>query len=134
MTTEEFTLIANDAIIELAKHFGLNEQESVAAYAQLITLTERKDAVTFKEYKQYITDLVAKPLSSLTKEEVELCFMLKLLRMKTKPFIKDEVLKLSRNDKCPCQSGKKFKHCCLEEALAQDKERYVEQNTYQGAV
>lgn len=23
-------------------------------------------------------------------------------------------VKIGRNDKCPCESGKKFKHCCIE--------------------
>lgn len=36
---------------------------------------------------------------------------LKYLR-RAKPRIKD--YKVQRNDPCPCGSGKKYKHCCLE--------------------
>jgi len=28
-----------------------------------------------------------------------------------KPFVR-EVAKIGRNDPCPCDSGKKYKHCC----------------------
>lgn len=32
--------------------------------------------------------------------------------------------KLSRNDSCPCGSGKKYKYCCLEKDKKQHEETY----------
>ena len=32
---------------------------------------------------------------------------------------KRETLKIGRNDPCPCGSGKKFKHCCLDQSSPQ---------------
>jgi uncharacterized protein YecA (UPF0149 family) len=34
-------------------------------------------------------------------------------RRKTRPMVKNN--HIGRNEKCPCGSGKKYKHCCLNE-------------------
>ena len=40
------------------------------------------------------------------------------------PTIKRQHEKLKRNSLCPCESGKKYKHCCLKKIQAKEQKTY----------
>jgi len=79
-------------------------------------------AAAYMEYLRSSTDLKDLPQIEKTLEELKKRFIKKVKSVKDTDRIQDEApvsqivrekVKLSRNDPCPCGSGKKYKKCCL---------------------
>ena len=56
-------------------------------------------------------------LDKVKKDVIKFLFNLKIVikeneNIKEKEKVNKTGAKIGRNDKCPCGSGKKFKHCC----------------------
>jgi hypothetical protein len=58
----------------------------------------------------------------LDMDERLMCIALGILKRKT-PFV-SSANKIGRNESCPCNSGAKYKNCCLEMAKAHDYNRF----------
>lgn len=126
MSEEElatFKLVAEPAIVSLGKHFGVQEHAAVEAYGHIMALTVSVEALTFDECLRYIKALLLKPVTQLNPTEGRLGLCLKLLRVKSKPFLSASK-NIGRNDPCPCKSGAKFKNCCLSETKKHEYEEY----------
>ena len=108
-------------IEKLAKHFGVQESNAVEAYGHLLSLHTANDRLlSFEDCLSIIKDTLKVPVDKLTYEEARIGLRLGLLKVKQKPFLSDKNLKASRNDPCPCNSGIKFKKCCLAEFKKHD--------------
>jgi uncharacterized protein YecA (UPF0149 family) len=92
---------------------------TVTGYVMKIT----GQVLTSKETYEWIKELLKmKTPEMLTLDERLLCITLGVLKRKT-PFVAS-ASKVGRNDPCPCESGAKYKNCCLELAKAHDYERF----------
>ena len=80
----------------------------------------------FNNVKDVITQLEMvrlKPMKLMNNDEKQAMLAIGHLVRKIKPF-KSETKNIGRNDPCPCDSGKKFKMCCLNVAKLNEVERH----------
>ena len=97
--------------------------EAAATQAMGYSMKKLNKILTAKETYEYIQLLTTtKTPADLDNEERLMCVVLGLIK-RTKPF-KATASKIGRNAPCPCNSGAKYKNCCLELAKAHDYERF----------
>jgi hypothetical protein len=106
---------------QFAGLFGVSEASATLAMGYVIKLTGK--ILTPKESYEYIRELTkTKQPQDLDNDERLMMVALGLIQRKT-PF-KTNAKVVGRNAPCPCNSGAKFKNCCLELAKAHDHERF----------
>jgi uncharacterized protein YecA (UPF0149 family) len=119
----EYELLAEE-IRALAKQLKVTEPKATEIMGYCMKLTEK--TLTAIEAREFILELVKKKLEDMNNDERLLCIALGVLVRKL-PFTAS-ANKVGRNDLCPCESGAKYKNCCLELAKAHDYRRYYEGN------
>jgi len=122
--TADFLVTAQQEIEKLAKHYNVEESRAVEAYGHLCLIDGTKTPILYEACLDYIRAITSKSVTQLTHEEGRIGLCLGLLHVKQKPFLSDKNLKLSRNALCPCNSGAKFKNCCLDETKKQNYMQY----------
>jgi hypothetical protein len=89
-----------------------------------IKILNRND-VTCKEVINLLESTIKiKRLEELSEDEIQLLLAAGFITKKKKPFLA-AAGKVGRNEPCPCNSGRKYKLCCLDEFQRQDKLRYL---------
>jgi len=126
---EAFKIKALPEIEKLAKHYKIQEPSAVEAYGHLVSMADQVEALSFAKCQHMIKMILMKNVDKLTHAEARIGFCLGLLRVKQKPFLSDPAIHTGRNEPCPCNSGAKFKNCCLDAAKKHNMERYTTQNS-----
>lgn len=104
-----------------AKVMKIPQDKAVTALGYIMKLSNQ--VLSAKEAHAFVMELTkTKKVEELNNDERLLCVTLGLL-VRKQPFIAS-ASKLGRNDPCPCNSGAKYKNCCLELAKAHDFKRY----------
>lgn len=115
-----FAELANQ-IRELAKLLKCTQATATTVLGYVMRITNK--LMSADEIHTWIKHLVAtKSPQQLSMDERLLCVTLGMLKRKT-PFVA-AASKVGRNEQCPCNSGAKYKNCCLELAKAHDHERF----------
>jgi hypothetical protein len=109
-----------EATKALAKHYKITEDKALIALGYVMKWTD--DYLHVKEVIINLDRLSKKPMTLMTNDEKLAMIAIGYLVRKVKPF-KSETNKIGRNDPCPCDSGKKFKQCCLNVAKLNEIER-----------
>ena len=108
-------------IKELAKMLNCSQPAAVTALGYVMKITGTN--MTAREAYEFINNLIkTKGPEELDLDERLLCITIGVLKRKT-PFVAS-ASKVGRNAPCPCNSGAKYKNCCLELAKAHDFERF----------
>jgi hypothetical protein len=105
----------------LAKHYRISEDRAMIALGYAMQFSE-----SFNNVKEIIIQLdmiTKKPMTLMTNDEKQAMIAIGHLVRKRPPF-KSKTKDIGRNDLCPCDSGKKFKSCCLNVAKLNEVERY----------
>lgn len=105
----------------LAKHYRITEDRALVALGYVMKWRDSFDHV--KEVIIRLDLIGKKPMNLMTDEEKQAMLAVGYLVRKLPPF-KSSTNKIGRNDPCPCDSGKKFKQCCLSVAKLNEVERY----------
>lgn len=122
----KFIVDAQPEIEKLAKHFNVEESRAVEAYGHLMAMANQSEPLLFDKCIMMVKNITLKSVDKLSNSEGRIGLCLGLLRVKQKPFLSDKNLKVGRNALCPCNSGAKFKNCCLDEMKKHNYERYKE--------
>lgn len=122
----EFSVKALPEIEKIAKHYKIPESAAVETYGYCMKILNRDTFLTFADCQNVVRNMLLKGVDKLTHEEARIGFCLNLLRVKQKPFLSDPKLRTGRNEPCPCNSGAKYKNCCLDEHKKHNFERYKE--------
>lgn len=105
----------------LAKNLKCSQAIATAAMGYVMKITGK--VMPAKEVYEFINELIkTKSPEQLDMDERMLCISIGVLKRKV-PFIAS-ASKIGRNAPCPCNSGAKYKNCCLEMAKAHDYERF----------
>jgi uncharacterized protein YecA (UPF0149 family) len=118
----DFVITAQPEIELLAKHFNVEESRAVEAYGHLVTMHEQETPLTLAQCLEILKKMLTKKIDQLTTAEGRVGICLGLIRVKQKPFLSS--VKTGRNEPCPCNSGAKYKNCCLDEHKKHDYESY----------
>lgn len=109
-----------ETALALKQHFNIAEPAAIQALG--LVLKMRNDYASVKEIVNFIQLLAKKKLEVMSQDEKILLFLTGFLVKKPAPFV-SKLKDIGRNDLCPCQSGKKFKSCCLSMAEASELQR-----------
>lgn len=120
----DFIVNAQPEIEKLAKHFNVEESRAVEAYGHLMAIANQPEPLLYDQCIKMVKGLTLKSVDKLTNAEGRIGLCLGLLRVKQKPFLNS--VKTGRNEPCPCNSGAKYKNCCLDEHKKHNFERYKE--------
>lgn len=110
-----------ETVQALAKHYRIEESRALTALGYVMKWTD--DYLHVKEVIIKLDMVTKKPMNLMTEEEKLAMLAIGHLVRKLPPF-KSQTKNIGRNEPCPCNSGKKFKQCCLEVAKLNEVERY----------
>ena len=110
-----------DTVKALAKHYKITEDKATTALGYVLKWND--DYPHVKEVILKLDLIAAKPMPIMTNEEKLAMIAIGHLVRKIKQF-RSETKKIGRNEVCPCDSGKKFKNCCLTVAKLNEVERH----------
>jgi hypothetical protein len=110
-----------EAITVVAKHYKIDEDKATMAVGYIYKMYD-----DYKDGKNCIAtiDLVAKkPITKMSQDERLMLLATGHLTRKL-PAFKSSTKNIGRNEPCPCESGLKFKKCCLEMAKTNELEKW----------
>ena len=110
-----------ETVKAIAKHFKVTEDKAMIALGLSMRHSDEFAAAKFVILE--LEALAKTPIPKMTEDEKQALLAVGLLVRKLPPF-KSSTKKIGRNDPCPCESGLKFKACCLTIAKANEVERY----------
>ena len=105
----------------IAKHFNVTEDKAMIALGLSMRHSDEFAAAKFIILE--LEALAKTPIAKMLEDEKQALLAVGLLVRKLPPF-QSSTKKIGRNDPCPCESGLKFKACCLTVAKANEVERY----------
>ena len=109
----------------LAKHFRISSSRATIALGYVMQMAESYPSV--KDAIMKLDWISKKPITLMNEDEKQAMLAIGHLVRKLPPF-QSETKNIGRNAPCPCESGKKFKNCCLSVAKLNEVERYKNGN------
>lgn len=105
----------------LKKHYGISEDRAVQLVGHAIQWDD-----SYPNPKEIIRklDLITKKPITLMSEDEKLAMLALGHLVRKLPTFKSQTKNIGRNDPCPCESGLKFKKCCLSVAKANELQGY----------